>query len=283
MPCGHCAQCAKKTQNDWYIRIFEESKNWTNSVFFTLTYNEESVPIVTDEQGNSYHSVCREDIQKFMKRLRKQLCARHGNDFRVKYFICSEYGPKTLRPHYHGILFGLPDCDISLINSCWSLGFVNVSRVKSVGSFRYVSKYCSKPAVFRYENKAPVERTFRLVSHGLGKSYCSDLQNLAFHKSDIYGHHYYFTNGFKYGLPRYYTQKLFTNQENLEYKRLQELEAVKQWRFRFGSYEWLDNRKIIVQTPFQLSQSHNEDLIKFNQSDGVDLMYFQKTCSKSIF
>ncbi len=248
-----------------------------------MTYNEESVPHTTDDAGKVYNSVCREDIQKFMKRLRKSLCARYGKEFRVKYFICSEYGPKTLRPHYHGVIFGLSDSDIPLVNSSWSLGFTKIEVIRGAGSFRYVSKYCSKPSVLRYELTAPVEKTFRLVSQGLGKSYCLNPEVKKFHTSDIFGHHYYFSNGFKYGLPRYFTTKLFTNQQNLEYKRLKELQAVKDWRFRFGSYVTLDNRRILVSTPFQLAQSREADYIANHQSDGNDMFLFKKFMSKSIF
>lgn len=250
----------------------------------TLTYNEENVPLSEDDKGNIYRSVCRDDIQLWMKRLRKALCSKYGNDFRIKYFMCSEYGPKTFRPHYHGILFGLTSSDIAIIEKTWNLGFVSVSPVKGAGSFRYVSKYCAKPDVLKYEKQAPVEKTFRLVSQGLGKSYCIDEQNRQFHLSDIYGHHYYFAGGFKYGLPRYYTLKLFTNMENLEYKRLKALDELKKWRFRFGSYTELDGRKILDLTPEQFKLSQEEDYIKnWMQSDGDTLALYRKFMSKSIF
>ncbi len=218
-----------------------------------------------------------------MKRLRKSLCSCYGSDFRVKYFICSEYGPKTLRPHYHGVIFGLSKKDIPLVNKCWSLGFTKIEVIRCAGSYRYVSKYCSKPAVLRYELSAPVERTFRLVSHGLGKCYCDNPEVQKFHTSDIFGHHYYFSNGFKYGLPRYFTNKLYTNLQNLEYKRLKELKTVKDWRFRFGSKVRLDGRMIVVSSSFQLSQAREADIIAYNQSDGTDMFLFKKFMSKSIF
>ena len=42
------------------------------------------------------------DYQLFMKRLRKAF----PND-KIRFYAAGEYGPKTLRPHYHAILFGL--------------------------------------------------------------------------------------------------------------------------------------------------------------------------------
>lgn len=48
------------------------------------------------------------DIQDFIKRLRTNLSRCRDlqtEDTSFKYFICSEYGPESYRPHYHGILF----------------------------------------------------------------------------------------------------------------------------------------------------------------------------------
>jgi len=45
VPCGHCLECLRNYQNDWSNRMNEEMKaNDGKAVFFTLTYNEESVP-----------------------------------------------------------------------------------------------------------------------------------------------------------------------------------------------------------------------------------------------
>lgn len=52
--------------------------------------------------------VSKYDIQCFIKRVRRKIekCYTLNNhDKKIRYFICSEYGPTTLRPHYHGIIF----------------------------------------------------------------------------------------------------------------------------------------------------------------------------------
>ena len=56
---------------------------------------------------------CKSDIQKFFKRLRRRVeydrynlisdVKKENRSFR--YFITSEYGPNTFRPHYHGLMF----------------------------------------------------------------------------------------------------------------------------------------------------------------------------------
>ena len=56
---------------------------------------------------------CKADVQKFFKRLRRRveydrldLFPYYKKEDRTfRYFVTSEYGPGTFRPHYHGLLF----------------------------------------------------------------------------------------------------------------------------------------------------------------------------------
>lgn len=89
------------------------------------------------------------DIQKFIKRLRIKIIRTYGNVFssKIRYFISSEYGPATFRPHYHGIVF----CDDEriandmprLIRESWSLCASERCDVQLVSSSapQYVAKY----------------------------------------------------------------------------------------------------------------------------------------------
>lgn len=70
-----------------------------------------------------------------------------------KYFITSEYGPRTLRPHYHGVLFGVTEDEFrNVFAPYWRDKFGCGSR-RSVkfevfnpekGGALYVTKYCAK-------------------------------------------------------------------------------------------------------------------------------------------
>nr|UQB76404.1 replication associated protein [Flumine microvirus 13] len=60
-------------------------------VFVTLTYDREVTSLRIS------------DVQLWLKRLRK----RCGS---LRVFYCGEYGDTTQRPHYHAVLFGLPEC-----------------------------------------------------------------------------------------------------------------------------------------------------------------------------
>lgn len=60
------------------------------------------------DTSNTFGICSLPDIQDFFKRLRINLSrdpSLCGFDTSVRYFLCSEYGPKTYRPHYHAILF----------------------------------------------------------------------------------------------------------------------------------------------------------------------------------
>lgn len=70
-----------------------------------------------------------------------------------KYFITSEYGPRTLRPHYHGVLMGVSEEEfMTVFLPYWKEHYgCNSSRsVKysvydpSKGGALYICKYCSK-------------------------------------------------------------------------------------------------------------------------------------------
>lgn len=89
------------------------------------------------------------DVQKFIKRLRIKLIRNYGNvsKSKIRYFIASEYGPVTYRPHYHGVIF----CDDEriaqdlprLIRESWSLCASERCDVQLVSGAapQYVAKY----------------------------------------------------------------------------------------------------------------------------------------------
>ncbi len=67
------------------------------------------IPHIEQDDVIGEFGVCsKRDIQLFFKRLRKRIHEiekNTGESMPIRYFIASEYGPRTLRPHYHGILF----------------------------------------------------------------------------------------------------------------------------------------------------------------------------------
>lgn len=90
--CGRCIGCLERRGRDWAVRMTHEAQGHERNCFVTLTLNEESLP--------KNQSLDIEIWKKFAKRLRK----RKG---KFRYFQCGEYGPQTLRPHWHACLFSM--------------------------------------------------------------------------------------------------------------------------------------------------------------------------------
>lgn len=100
VPCGKCVCCTEKKANEWITRAMCESQTSTSiPIFFTLTYNDFCLP---------HNGVRKGAMQRFMKRLRINIDRYCGFKTNIRYFISAEYGTKTKRPHYHGILWNLP-------------------------------------------------------------------------------------------------------------------------------------------------------------------------------
>lgn len=90
VPCGKCISCRVNRRREWTQRLLHESYYQDSAYFITLTYDEEHVPI--DKNGNE--AVCKSDVQDFIKDLRNKY-----RDVSIRYFVGSEYGPETGRPH----------------------------------------------------------------------------------------------------------------------------------------------------------------------------------------
>lgn len=107
IPCGKCRGCRLDYSHEWANRLMLELQYHDSAYFVTLTYNPEHVPksyYPHPETGEAIESLtlCKRDVQLFMKRLRKAF-----PDDKIRFYLCGEYGPKTFRPHYHAIIFGL--------------------------------------------------------------------------------------------------------------------------------------------------------------------------------
>ena len=129
-----------------------------------------------EPQHNIYQSgfgFCyKPDIQKFIKRLRIKIIRKYGNvsQSKIRYFVASEYGPVTFRPHYHGILF-CDDARIAedlprLISSCWTLCSperIDVQYVSGAAP-QYVAKYVNGFTRLPKVLQTQLTRPFHLAS-----------------------------------------------------------------------------------------------------------------------
>lgn len=184
--------CRLQRTREWSNRLLHELDYFEDSCFITLTYSEEFLP------DNA--SLVKADLQKFMKRLRRDLGRRV-----IKYFACGEYGDNFLRPHYHAIIFGLSQKEDDLIKQNWPFGRIHVGYV-SPQSIRYVTSYVQKKLIGKLADSEYVDTgriaPFSLISKGLGKRYV--LAN----KVRLENDRGFTVNGSPASLPRYYRNLL---------------------------------------------------------------------------
>lgn len=224
VPCGQCIACRIAKRKEWSLRLLHESDYWDAKSFVTLTYDDDNYP----ENG----SISKVELQKFVKRLRKNLNGR-----RIKYFGAGEYGDNTQRPHYHIILLGvgLKHEDKQVVKDCWSYcDWSNRSISRSAfglvepDSIRYVCQYVDKKYVGEMASeiyhKTNREVPFKICSQGIGLRYA--LEN----KKQIDNLGYITHKGVKNSIPRYYIKKLELDVERLrEHALFSDCEQNEHW------------------------------------------------------
>lgn len=158
-PCGQCMPCRINNRRLWTGRIVMETYTHDQSVFATFTYDPSHLP--ADE------SVSKREAQLLLKRIRKAIYPR-----KIRYFIVGEYGEKSLRPHYHAVLFGLGPQHSDLLARCWNKGHVHIGEV-TPASASYTCGYCCKKLTKADDPRLPSGRNpeFTLKSKGLGKAF----------------------------------------------------------------------------------------------------------------
>jgi len=142
----------------------------------------------------------------FTKRLRK--ANGEINDYGLRYYSVGEYGTRTLRPHYHSIMFNAHPklTSVVALAELWKLGNVFVGEVEPA-SIHYVTKYC----INRVAEYQGLERPFAFMSTrpGLGVNYLAT--HTQWHRKAM--RNYTEVNGLKQRIPRFYKNRLFTDRE----------------------------------------------------------------------
>ena len=145
VPCGKCLECSDKKKNDLFVRASFEYLSMLKAggiaYFVTLTYANKCLPSFN-------HRPCfnREDVTTFLRRLRARhfkFCKKFGYRYHgIRYFVTSEYGHETHRPHYHMVIFCNHPINEYLIpylvRSTWHYGIVDVQSLESNIGIHYV-------------------------------------------------------------------------------------------------------------------------------------------------
>lgn len=211
VPCGKCIICLKRRSASWAFRLRQEQKRSISSSFLTFTY--EKTPL--SYNGNA--TLEKKDYQDFTKRLRQKL-KRDKSIYKshpIKYYTCGEYGQDerfTERPHYHSIMFNLPNkyFEKKIIEEIWNKGIVDILPC-TPASIRYVTNYITKGSWQPKNELDDRNPEFSLMSKKMGANHLT--------KEMI---HYYKKNmisaatlegGDLTSLPRYFREKVFNKEE----------------------------------------------------------------------
>lgn len=229
IPCGQCIGCRLEKSRQWAIRCSLESQLYQNSYFLTLTYDDEHLP----KNG----SLVPEDLQKFLKRLRRYI-DYHGSDEKIRFFACGEYGENFSRPHYHAIIYNLDISDLKrfstsfngdtyytseIINQIWRKGYVIIGQV-TFESCAYVARYVTKKMTGSQADEYYQGRQSEFVRMsrrpGIGSAW------LDLFSSDVYPHDYIvIRDGIKVKPPKYF-DKLFEAMAPDEMSMIKKLRSV---------------------------------------------------------
>lgn len=113
--CGKCDACLYEIKRDWHTRFAFEIKDIRSKggdvVFLTFTFNDAHLPHfpaeikeLCDDNGNPLPCFDNEEVQKFKEVLRARFNRAYPDSY-YRFFIASEYGKNTRRPHLHGMFF----------------------------------------------------------------------------------------------------------------------------------------------------------------------------------
>lgn len=260
-PCGKCPACIARRASGWSFRLLQEEKRSDTAYFITLTYDTKYVPIT--EKG--FMGLCKRDIQLFFKKLRKAHFQTYGYNIPIKYFAVGEYGGRTMRPHYHVLLFNakltvmLNQVDLkSLVYfkfdgkvpvQCkqWDNGHITVGLVTGA-SVGYSLKYMCKPGKIPLHKNDDRQKEFALMSKGLGAQYLTKAMK-AWHNADIEKRLYcVLEDGKKISMPRYYRERVYEKNQ-LKY-------AVEQLRLKLEK----ENDKMMLSKPSGFFTERNENI-----------------------
>lgn len=203
--CGCCIECRKEKQREWRVRLDEELRE-NFGYFITLTISPEGIKELEEKTNLKWdknpNEIATKGLRLFLERCRKDTSKS------IKHWCVTELGEKRDRIHLHGIFFGQKSAE--LIKKHWKYGFSFIGQYCNSRSVNYMTKYMLKVDI-----KHPEFKQIVLASPGIGVGYMDRLdylwQKQNYKKINVAT--YTFRNGTKMAMPKYYKNKIFTEEE----------------------------------------------------------------------
>lgn len=239
--CGWCHECRKKIANDWKIRLNEEYLFNNKVEFITLSFSPNAVlDLESAIKENKYKGINGNEID--VNILAAYAIRLYQERWRKKYkkaqrhFFVTELGHKnTERLHLHGLVWNTAGTNREEfredIQKMWKYGNVYIGKYVNRKTINYITKYITK--VDEY-HKGYKQKTF--VSKGMGLQYVKKMAIRHQWRGEKTIVTYKTTQGNDIGLPRYYKEKLWTEEQR---------ELL--WRWKLDKEEdYLDGEKIDI-------------------------------------
>lgn len=262
--CGRCIGCRLRRARDSAIRCVHESMLHPSDSchFLTFTYSDEFLPRLPDGRPTLDCTA----MPSMFKRLRTNL-----NQSGIKYLQVGEYGTKTLRPHYHAVVFGLRLNDRnlysrgrfghSLFNSAsLQKAWLDQGHVVAAEFNFDTAQYCARYLLDKQlHEEYTSSETFDTQT---GEVFSPQVEHTSMSRGGRTGHGLAFDfwqshkrqlcalggctiKGKVLPLPRYYRDLLRKGEDNESINLLWELDKKNQEKY--GSREPFDDRQLLLQ------------------------------------
>ena len=218
----------------------EQLRETPTAVFFTGTFTDLRIEKISRKYSidkENANEIATKETRLFLERIRRVLRKS------VKHWIVTEKGhTNTRRIHIHGIFFAQDGMSqqslIWLLKNNWIAGYSYNGKYVNERTINYVSKYLTKTDLDNVDFEGKV-----LASPGLGRNFMKSWNGRQIKyipKTEIQRttETYVFRNGAKAPLPKYYKEKLFTEDER------EKLWIEKQEE----GYRFVMSEKILVKT-----------------------------------
>lgn len=193
----------------------EEMRGNPEAIFFTGTFTDQRIKQLCEKYNidpENVNEIATKEVRLFMERLRQTNREKKS----IKHWIVTEKGhTNTRRIHIHGIFWAKNKAGLSyLLNKLWTAGYSYQGKYVNDRTVNYIVKYMTKTDL---DN--PTYKGIVLASPGIGKNYINrwDAKRNTYKtwksEYDKTDETYRFRNGEKAVLPKYYKEKLYTEDQ----------------------------------------------------------------------
>lgn len=282
--CGVCIECKRQNARQWQLRLAEDIKEHTNGKFITLTFSDEGIKKIWDDDIK--YEECLKRKKTKPKKQRKPIAELRGYDLdngiatravrfflerwrkehkkSLRHWLVTEIGGNyTERIHIHGIVW----CDdLKTVERIWQYGIVHKGKELQNGQIEnyvnertatYIVKYLTK-----VDEKHKAYKSIVLTSPGIGRNYINNPNSrLNEYNGKQTSETYRTTTGHKIALPIYWRNKIYT-EEQREQLWIQKLDKQERW---------VCGEKIDVSQ----TEKHYNNLVRYHRQRTIQLGYHE--------